>query len=86
MSKLAHSNEASMSLIGVRRAIEDGNEDMVGLIRITVHRCELQGCGRDAEFLFDAVEERRRTGVLDSEGRYLCRKHAEQWAAKEGGE
>lgn len=82
MSKLAHSDDANMRLLDVQRAIEDGNEDAVGLWKVKVSKCEQTGCSRNAEFLTSDVEERRRTGKLDHNGTYYCREHAEQWAAK----
>ena len=69
MSKLAHSDEKNMTLIDVRRAVDGGNEDCVGLTRVQKPACEI--CGQNASFL-----------SAPSDNRYYCRQHAEEWACK----
>ena len=66
MSKLAHSNSRTMTEIDARSAIEAGNEDCIGLVRIAraaKRRCVRFQCSEIAIF---------RT----SEGNDYCERHA----------
>jgi hypothetical protein len=87
MSKLAHSDEQSMIEIDVRKAIENGDLDLIGLRPLERPRCEVQvnhwSGGRwdvtaqlwDRRCSYSAL-------FLNTEGQGLCALHARRWAVR----
>ncbi|MBX3511950.1 MAG: hypothetical protein KF750_00020 [Xanthobacteraceae bacterium] len=65
MSKLAHSDADSMNRIDAHRAIVDGNEDCIGLSRVTSkRRCARFQCEQTAIF------------KMNEGGAEYCERHA----------